>query len=76
MANKPPGTNVSDFVAFAILDELIRTFVDHGDLTHHEAAAMLERVIANVRAHNASAAGAAIAALEEMLREYRRHGER
>ena len=62
MATAPPRVGVSDLVTFAVLDELIRTFVDHGDLTGHEAASMLDRVIANVRAMNVDAGGKAISA--------------
>ena len=69
MATTPPRVAVSDLVTFAVLDELIRTFVDHGDLTGHEAASMLDRVIANVRAMNVDGGGKAI--LETMRDEYR-----
>ncbi|MEX0853354.1 MAG: hypothetical protein WD036_08765 [Bauldia sp.] len=72
MAATPPRVGVSDFVTFAVLDELIRTFVDHGDLTGHEAASMLDRVIANVRAMNVDAGGKAIPVLERMRDEYRK----
>ena len=72
MPRKPPTVVVSDQIAFAVVDELIRTFVDHGDLTHAEAAAMLDRVINNVRALKFGAIDKAIPILEEMRREYRR----
>jgi polyhydroxyalkanoate synthesis regulator phasin len=71
MTTTSAGAGVSDFVAFAVLDELIRTFVDHGDLTGHEAASMLDRVIANVRAMKVDAGDKAIPVLERMRDEYR-----
>lgn len=72
MTTTSSGVRGDDSVAFAVLDELIRTFVDHGDLTGHEAASMLDRVIANVRVNNGGSEKTAIPVLKRMRDEYRR----
>ena len=71
MSTAPPG-RVRELITFLVVDELIRTFVDHGDLTHAETAAMFDRMIANVRAMKIVGVVEAIPILEGMQREYRR----
>lgn len=72
MITKPPGAGVSEFVAFAILDELIRTLVDSGQLTRNEAADMIGRVLTRVSGTNVGPAKQAVRVLKEMLDEYRK----
>jgi hypothetical protein len=76
MAITPPGAGASELVAFAIVDELIRTLVDLQILTPADTAAMIDRITTNVAKTNSATGDAAIPVLHEMFREYRtRYGE-
>lgn len=65
MPTKPPGATVSEFIAFAVIDELIRS-----TMTKEQAAALLSRALTNVRGVNVHVRDQAIPVMEEMLREY------
>ena len=72
MVAHPPGAGVSEFIAFAILDELIRTLVDAGRLTRSDAAGIIERVLDRVRGSTIGPVDKAVRVLKEMLDEYRK----
>ena len=72
MGTKPPAPGPSGLLAFALLDELIRTLVDKGNVSPNEAAAMLERTIANIRSLNLAIGPEAVSVLNKMLHEYRK----
>ena len=72
MATKPPGAGVSELVAFALIDGLLRRLVAQQTIMAADAANMIEGIISDVRALNLSTGERAIPVLEEMLREYRK----
>lgn len=67
MVTKPPGAGVSEFVAYVLVDELIRTLLPNPA----ERRALVERVIANVSGMNVRHREAAVRVLKEMLDGYR-----
>jgi hypothetical protein len=60
---KPPGSQVSEFVAFAIVDELLRTLPI-------DPAALLRRVITRVEAESTGPKAQALRVINAMLDEY------
>ena len=67
MVTKPPGSGVSEFVAFALLDELIRTLLGKDD-----AAALIGRTITSLEGMTPGLRDKALIVLKEMLHEYRK----
>ena len=71
MPTKPPGTEDSAFLTFAILDELIRTIASKMFLTREETADMLGRVEVSFRSLNRPQAKRSLPIIQKMLDEYR-----
>lgn len=72
MVTNPPDAGVRDVVAFALIDELIRTLVDTGILAPAEAAAMIDRVTSSLASTtDLETRDTAFPILHEMFREYR-----
>lgn len=72
MASKPPGTGATDLAAFALVEELIRTLViEAAVFIPRDAAKLIDRAASNIREMKLAAGEKAIAALDEMGREYR-----
>ena len=70
MPNMPPETGPSAFIAFAVVNELLRTLVAKGTLEPADAAALLERAVDSVRGPIRHAADEAITVMQEMRSEY------
>jgi hypothetical protein len=65
---QPPGTPEAAYLAFAIVDELIRTLVGRGDLTKQDATDLLRRTIATMGTKALAANCATI--VKELIAEY------
>ena len=69
---KPPETEPAAFIAFAVVDGLLRKLVSRHTITAIDAQELIANIISDLKVSPRSAAQEIVPVLEKMIEEYRK----